>query len=191
MTEKKKNLSEYDLDKIPDASHYNFGILVSEWNHEVTASLGQAAIDTLMKHGTPREQIVVRHVPGSFELPVAAKLLAKGFDLDAIICIGCVIQGETRHFEFISNAVANGITEVGVQTEIPVIFGVLTTDTMEQAKERAGGKHGNKGDEAAISAIKMADLRDECHDFDIDLLDELPFDEDDEEDDEDNFENLN
>ncbi|TVQ08077.1 MAG: 6,7-dimethyl-8-ribityllumazine synthase [Bacteroidetes bacterium] len=183
MSEKKKNLSDYDIHSVPDATNMSFAILVSEWNHEITFALRDGAVDTLKKHGAAEENIIVKYVPGSFELPSAAKIVAQNLFVDAIICIGCVIQGETRHFEFINNAVANGITKVAIESEIPVIFGVLTPDTMEQAKDRAGGKHGNKGDEAAISAIKMADLSDDLtynDDQGWDELDEEFYDDDDE-----------
>ncbi len=201
MAEKKKNLSEYDVHTVPNAATMTFAVLVSEWNHEITFALRDGAIKTLKEHGATDENIFIKYVPGSFELPYAAKLAAVNMDVDAIICLGCVIQGETRHFEFINNAVANGITQVGIDTEIPVIFGVLTPDTMQQAQDRAGGKHGNKGDEAAITAIKMAnlaedlnslndfwwddELEDEFYDddeFHDDDDDDLPFDDDREDD---------
>ena len=116
------------------------------------------AIEMLKKHGAKEKHIAIHYVPGSYELPQGAQLLANTESYDAVICIGCVIQGETRHFEFICNAVAHGITEVALKFNIPVVFGVLTPDTMQQAMDRAGGVHGNKGDEAAITAIKMIDL---------------------------------
>ncbi len=135
------------------------GVLVSEWNEEVTSALLTGALSTLEKHGVKKSEIFVQYVPGSFELTVGASLMADAMELDAIICLGCIIQGETRHFEFIAQAVANGITQVGIQYNMPVIFGVLTTDNYQQALDRCGGKHGNKGDEAAVTAIKMVDLR--------------------------------
>ncbi len=159
MSEKKKNLSDYDIHAVPDASTMKFGIVVSEWNDEITFALCRGAIDTLMKHGAKDENIQLHYVPGSFELPLGARFLTNAGEVDAVICIGCVIQGETRHFDFICNAVADGITNLGLQTNVPVIFGVLTPNTWEQAKDRAGGKHGNKGDEAAITAIKMVNLK--------------------------------
>ncbi|TVQ83162.1 MAG: 6,7-dimethyl-8-ribityllumazine synthase [Bacteroidetes bacterium] len=159
MSDKKKNLSEYDIHAVPDASDMRFGILVSEWNDEITFELCRGAIDTLKKHGAKDENIEIHYVPGSFELPLGAQYVAQTGKVDSVICIGCVIQGETRHFEFICNAAAVGITNVGLKTDIPVIFGVLTPDTWQQAKDRAGGKHGNKGDEAAITAIKMVHLK--------------------------------
>lgn len=137
-----------------------FGIVVSEWNTEVTGALLEGAVDTLIKHNAQRENIHISWVPGSFELALGAQYYADQNEVDAIICLGCVIQGETRHFEFISQAVANGIMDVGLSFNLPVIFGVLTTDTMEQAVARSGGKHGNKGTEAAITAVSMVGLRD-------------------------------
>lgn len=177
MDKKKKNLSEHNAQDIPEVHDMQFAIIVSEWNDEITYAMRDAAIQTLSDHGAIRGNIVIKYVPGSFELPAAAKFIADNLDVDAIICIGCVIQGETRHFEFINIAVANGITNVSLDTNIPVIYGVLTPDNWEQAKDRAGGKHGNKGVEAAISAIKMAELRRDMYVFD-DLMSGLPFDDD-------------
>ena len=114
-----------------------------------------------MHHGVEKSNILLKYVPGSFELPLSAKYLIKYSKVDAVICIGCVIQGETRHFDFICDAVSNGIINLALETDIPVIFGVLTTNNIDQAKERAGGKHGNKGLEAAITAIKMIALKNE------------------------------
>jgi len=154
-----KNLSDYDPQGIPDASQMRFGIVVSDWNHEITYAMRDAALDTLSTHGALPDNILVRHVPGSFELTLGAQLLAETDDFDAIICLGCVIQGETRHFDFICQGVTQGITQLNLTYKIPVVFGVLTTNTIQQARERAGGKHGNKGDEAAITAIKMIALK--------------------------------
>ncbi|MBN1416973.1 MAG: 6,7-dimethyl-8-ribityllumazine synthase [Bacteroidales bacterium] len=154
-----KNLSEYNPDSIPDASSCKFGIVVSEWNHEVTGALLEGVRSTLLKHGTKPENITVSYVPGSFELTQGARLLAKNRELDAIICLGCVIQGETPHFHYICQSVTQGITQLNLNYDLPFIFGVLTTLNRQQALDRAGGKHGNKGDEAAITAIKMAFLK--------------------------------
>ena len=140
---------------VPDSGHMKFGIVVSDWNSEITFALLEGAIVTLIKHGTLRENIIVRHVPGSFELTFGAKHIAEEHNVDAIICLGCVIQGETPHFNYICQGVSLGITQLNIDYNLPIIFGVLTTINMQQAKERAGGKHGNKGDEAAITAIKM------------------------------------
>ena len=150
-----KNLSQHSDTNIKDIHNKKFGVIVSEWNDEVTESLYNGALETLLKHGAGRENIYRKNVPGSFELPLAAQWLAQMDEIDAVICIGCVIQGETRHFDFICQAVAQGITEVGLKYNKPVIFGVLTPNSQQQALDRAGGKHGNKGDEAAITAIKM------------------------------------
>lgn len=138
-----------------DISGKKFSIIVSEWNDEITDSMLVAARESLLENGAKHENILVKYVPGSFELTLGAQWAAQHEDIDAVICIGCVIQGETRHFDFICDAVANGITNVGLKYNKPVIFGVLTPDTMQQALDRAGGKHGNKGEEAAVTAIKM------------------------------------
>ena len=153
------DLSEYDTASVPDAGKMRFGIVVSDWNREVTHSLLEGSITTLKKHGASESNIVVRHVPGSFELTLGAQFLAEYDDLDAIICLGCVIQGETPHFSYICQGVTQGITQLNLEYNIPFIFGVLTTLNHKQALERAGGIHGNKGDEAAITAIKMAALQ--------------------------------
>ncbi len=140
---------------LKDVSEKQFGIVVSEWNSSVTDSLFEGVLQTLISHGVKKEHICSVQVPGSFELSLGAQRMAKKDTIDAVICLGCVIQGETRHFDFICHAVANGLTEVSLKFQKPVVFGVLTTDTHQQALDRAGGKHGNKGDEAAITAIKM------------------------------------
>ncbi|HBQ83425.1 MAG TPA: 6,7-dimethyl-8-ribityllumazine synthase [Bacteroidales bacterium] len=154
-----KNLSAYDPDNIPDATDMRFGIVVSDWNNEITWSLLDGAVNTLRKHGATDENIIIKHVPGSFELPLGAQFLAEYDDLDAVICLGCVIQGETPHFAYICQGVTQGITQLNLEYNIPFVFGVLTTLNLQQAKQRAGGKHGNKGDEAAITAIKMSSLQ--------------------------------
>lgn len=150
-----KNLSTYSTKNLPDATHLRFGIVVAEWNEDVTSALLAGAIETLIKHGAIENNLMVKTVPGSFELSLGAQWLAQDNKIDAVIALGCIIQGETRHFDFISQAVADGITQVALKYNKPVIFGVLTPDTLEQALDRAGGKHGNKGDEAAITALKM------------------------------------
>ena len=153
------NLSDYDPESVPDASEMRFGIVVSDWNSKITWALLEGAVKRLKQHGTNDENIIVKHVPGSFELTLGAQFLAEYDDLDAVICLGCVIQGETPHFTFICQGVTQGITQLNMEYNIPFIFGVLTTDTDQQASDRAGGKHGNKGDEAAVTAIKMAALQ--------------------------------
>lgn len=150
-----KNLSEYELKNSIRTEGKTFAIVVAEWNAEVTERLYEGAYQTLLKEGTQPQNIIRKDVPGSFELTLGAQWMAARNDIDAVICLGCVIQGDTRHFDFICQAVAQGITNVGLKYNKPVIFGVLTPDTLEQALDRAGGKHGNKGDEAAITAIKM------------------------------------
>jgi 6,7-dimethyl-8-ribityllumazine synthase len=154
MSSANKNLSEYSQKNIIDISSKRFAIVVSEWNEEVTESLYEGAHQTLLKHGAAASNIVRKDVPGSYELSLGAQYAAMD-DFDAVICLGCVIQGETRHFDFICQAVAQGITTVALKYNKPVIFGVLTPDNQQQALDRAGGKHGNKGDEAAMAAIKM------------------------------------
>ena len=152
-----KNLSDFSHTTIPDGSNFKIAIVVAEWNAKITGALYEGALKTLLEHGLKEENIITKAVPGSFELTVAAEILLNHQnDIDAVICLGCIIQGDTKHFDFICDAVANGITNVGIKYSKPVIFGVLTTNTEEQALDRAGGKHGNKGDEAAITALKMA-----------------------------------
>jgi len=158
MATQLKNLSDFSGTEIPSAASYRFGIVVAEWNAEITTALYQGAYQSLINHGALPDNIFNYTVPGSFELTSGADLLLKNLHLDAVICLGCVIQGETRHFDFICDAVANGVANVALKYSKPVIFGVLTTDNQQQAIDRAGGKHGNKGDEAAITAIKMASL---------------------------------
>ena len=153
------NLSDYDSAKVPDAGNLRFGIVVSDWNSEITFALLEGAVNTLKKHGALDKNIFVSHVPGSFELTLGAQMIAESEDVDSIICLGCVIQGETPHFTYICQGVAMGITQLNIDYNIPFIFGVLTTNNMQQAKERAGGRLGNKGDEAAVTAIKMAALK--------------------------------
>jgi 6,7-dimethyl-8-ribityllumazine synthase len=132
-----------------------FAIVVADWNEEITSSLLQGAITTLVQNGIDKKNILQSSVPGSFELPLGALWVATQKQVDAVICLGCVIKGETPHFDYICQAVALGIMEVGLKTGKPVIFGVLTTLNKKQAEERAGGKFGNKGEEAAVTAIQM------------------------------------
>ena len=158
MSSKDKNLSTHSEKSIQDISSKQFAIVVAEWNTEVTEALYEGAYKKLVEYGAKEKNIHRHDVPGSFELTLAAQWAAQKSNIDAIICLGCVIQGETRHFDFICDAVAHGITNVNIRYNKPVIFGVLTPDNQEQALDRAGGKHGNKGDEAAITAIKMLGL---------------------------------
>lgn len=159
MAEKKKNLSNYDPFTISGIEDVRIGLLVSEWNNSITENLRKGAVQTLIDQGVKSKNIKTGHVPGSFELPSAAVMMLEADEsLDAVICLGCIIQGETRHFEFIAQAVANGIMQVSVDYNTPVIFGVLTCDNMIQAEDRSGGKQGNKGVEAAVSCLKMLEL---------------------------------
>lgn len=160
-----KNLSSYNPNEIPSAKKMKFGIVVSDWNQEVTHSLLRGALETLISHGAKEENILVKHVPGSFELTLGAQFMAEYADLDGVICLGCVIQGETRHFDFICQGVTHGITELNMNYNIPFVFGLLTTNNQEQAIDRSGGKHGNKGVEAAITTIKMAALQKEMEEL--------------------------
>jgi 6,7-dimethyl-8-ribityllumazine synthase len=153
-----KNLSEYDASKVPSAEKMKFGIIVSEWNSTITGALLQGAHSTLEKHGAKTENIIIAHVPGSFELTHGARQFIKHTDVDAVICLGCVIKGDTPHFDYVCQGVTQGITELNVRHKIPVIFGLLTTNNQQQALDRAGGRFGNKGDEGAITAIKMVAL---------------------------------
>lgn len=136
-----------------------FGLVVAEWNFEITGALAKGAIATLEKHGALNENILIKYVPGSFELPLGAQYYAEMENVDAIILLGCVIQGETRHFEFICQGVTKGTIELNLKYNKPFIFGLLTTGNQQQALERSGGKLGNKGDEAAVTAIKMVKLK--------------------------------
>ena len=153
-----KNLSHYDKATIPNASKFRFGIVVSEWNDSITEGLFQGAYDTLIEHGVLPNNIIRWDVPGSFELIYGSKKMQEQL-VNAVIAIGSVIQGETKHFDFVCEGVAQGIKDLNVLHETPVVFCVLTDNTMQQAIDRSGGKHGNKGTEAAIAAIKMAELR--------------------------------
>ena len=151
-----KNLSEYNPDSVPNASELSIGIVVAEWNMDVNTKLLQGAVETLQKHGVLEKNIIINYVPGSFELTYGARVMAENYDVDAIIVIGTVIQGETPHFTYICQSVSYGVTELNLSYDLPFIFGLLTVNTKEQAMDRAGGKYGYKGVEAAITAIKMA-----------------------------------
>lgn len=154
-----KNLSDYDSKIVPSAKGMRVGIVVSEWNEEITGSLLKGSYSTLIKHGVKEKDITFTHVPGSFELTSGARMLADTDKFDGIICLGCVIRGDTPHFDYICQGVTTGITQLNIKYKIPFIFGVLTTNDLQQAKDRAGGKHGNKGDEAAVTLIKMISLK--------------------------------
>ncbi len=150
-----KNLSEHSNFSIHNADSLTFGIVISEWNNEITNALYEGAYSSLIEHGILQKNINTLYVPGTYELAYGAQNLLEKQSLNGVICLGCVIQGETKHFDFICQAAANGIMQVGLQYKKPVIFGVLTTDNLQQAQERSGGVHGNKGVEAAITALKM------------------------------------
>lgn len=150
------NLSDYDFSKVPDASNMCFGIVVAEWNPEITGALLEGCVNTLEKHGALRENIHVKTVPGSFELIYGAHQMTLNDGFDAIIILGSVIRGDTPHFDYICQGVTAGIARLNTISEIPVIYGLLTTNDLQQAKDRSGGRLGNKGDECAVDAIKMA-----------------------------------
>ncbi len=157
------DLSQYHSETIPAADKMRFGIVVSEWNRDITSALAEGAVNTLKKHGAREENIRVKYVPGSFELPLGALFFAEMEDVNAVLLLGCVIQGETRHFDYICDGVTKGTVDLNLKYNKPFVFGILTTDNLQQAKDRAGGKHGNKGDEAAITAIKMIHLKNSFH----------------------------
>lgn len=158
MATKNHNLSDYDINSVPDATGMKFGIVVAEWNENITASLLDGAKQTLMKNGVFPEDITVMTVPGSFELVYGASQMVKT-GMDAVIAIGCVIRGDTPHDRYICQGVTSGLARLNAVQDVPVIYGLITTLDMEQAEERAGGKMGNKGDECAITAIKMVDFK--------------------------------
>ena len=153
-----KNLSSYDKATIPNAKNFRFGIVVSEWNENITQGLLKGAISALLENGVTSENIITWDVPGTYELTFGSKQMVKTQKVDAVIAIGSVIQGETKHFDFVCSAAAQGIKDLNVLGDTPVIFCVLTDNNMQQAIDRSGGIHGNKGTEAAIAAIKMATI---------------------------------
>ncbi|PWK17674.1 6,7-dimethyl-8-ribityllumazine synthase [Xanthomarina spongicola] len=157
MATENKNLSEYDKASIPNAKDFRFGIVVSEWNDTITEGLFQGALNALIENEVSSENIIRWNVPGSYELIFGSKKMQEQH-VDAVIAIGSVIQGETKHFDFVCEAVSQGIKDLNILHHVPVIFCVLTDNNMQQAIDRSGGIHGNKGTEAAIAAIKMADL---------------------------------
>lgn len=159
MSSSHKNLSNFEGSEIPNGKGMRIGIVVAEWNTAITGALFDGAVQTLVKNGVSKDDIIIIKVPGSFELTMGAQFMCEDKTIDGVITLGCVIQGETRHFDFICDAVAHGVTNVSLKYNKPVIFGVLTPNTLEQAQDRAGGKHGNKGDEAAVTALKMIALK--------------------------------
>ena len=148
--------ADYDQADVPDASNMCFGIVVAEWNKEITNALLEGAVSTLKKHGAIADNIHVKRVPGSFELIYGARQMTLNDEYNAIIILGSVIRGETPHFDYICQGVTYGIADLNVKSEVPVIFGLLTTENLQQAKDRSGGCLGNKGSECAVTAIKMA-----------------------------------
>ena len=159
MSSSLKNLSSYDPSTVPSAEPFSFGIVVSEWHPEITHALYEGCFQTLLQHGAKEEHIHSAQVPGAFELPLGAQLLAGSRKLDAVICLGCVIRGETSHNDYINRSVASALSQLSLVSSKPFIFGLLTPDTLEQAQDRAGGQFGNKGVEAAVTAIRMAALK--------------------------------
>lgn len=149
------NLSDYDINSVPDATGMRVGIVVSEWNDKITGALLEGACQTLIKHGVREEDIKVKPVPGSFELIYGASRLVNSGLVDAVIAIGCVIKGDTPHFDYICQGTTQGLADLNKEGKIPVIYGLLTCNNLEQAEQRSGGMLGNKGDECAITAIKM------------------------------------
>lgn len=152
------NLSDYNKNKVPNASGFSFGIVVSEWNSEITEKLYEGAVKTLLENGAKKENITKWNVPGSFELIFGCRQMIETQEVDAIIAIGSIVRGETSHFDYVCQGVTQGIKDLNLEYEVPVIFCVLTDDNLEQAKARSGGEHGNKGVDSAIAAIKMVDL---------------------------------
>lgn len=155
-----KNLSDYYINTVPSGDNMKIAIVVAEWNYEITGNMAKGAKETLLKHGVKEENIIVHAVPGTFELPLGAQLvLESDAKIDSVICVGCVIQGETRHFDFVCDGATQGITQLNLDYNKPVIFCVLTDNTIQQSRARSGGEHGNKGTEAAVTALKMVDLK--------------------------------
>lgn len=159
MASSLKNLSTYNEEDLNSGEKYNIGIVVADWNAHITHALYEGCLATLLKHKVAADNIKTVQVPGTFELPVAAKMLLANKTYDAVICIGCVIKGETKHDEYINNAVSQGLTTLSIASGKPIIFGVLTPNDNQQALDRAGGKHGNKGVEAAVTALRMIQLQ--------------------------------
>jgi 6,7-dimethyl-8-ribityllumazine synthase len=158
MSSAHQNLSSAPMVSIPDADHFNFTVLVSKWNREITAALEQGCIDRLLASGARRRNISIHYVPGAWELITAARMALDKTPTNAVICIGCVIRGETPHFDYICQGVTGALASLCASQHVPVTYGILTVDNLAQALDRCGGKHGNKGDEAAITALEMIHL---------------------------------
>lgn len=154
-----KDLSAFDAEVLNDSAHFRVGIVVSDWNHEITDALCAGALEVLASAGIPETSIVVRRVPGAFETPLGAQWLLGEGACDGVICIASIIRGETAHFDFVSSATANGVQDVSLKAGKPAIFCVLTDDNIEQSRARSGGEHGNKGVEAAVACLQMMKLR--------------------------------
>jgi len=159
MSTADKHLSHYDPAGVPSGAGRRFAVIVSEWNHEITDALRRGARETLLRHGVSEADIIERSVPGSFELASGAQFMLERGGFDGAICLGSIVRGETPHFDYVCQGTAQGIMAVGLKFSVPVIFGVLTDDTMQQARDRSGGKHGNKGIDCAVAALKMAELK--------------------------------
>ena len=153
------NLSDYDFNSVPNASDMRFGIVVSEWNYNITGALLAGAVKPLQTHGAKEENILIQHVPGSFELTFVSAQMIQSGKVDAVIAIGGVVRGDTPHFDYVCAGTTQGIAHLNATTDIPVIYGLITTNNMQQAEDRAGGCLGNKGDECAVTAIKMIDFK--------------------------------
>ena len=175
-----KNLSNYDPTEVPDGSDYTIGIIVSEYHDDITFALRDACVKTLLAHDVSAENITVDYAPGAFELPLAAQTLYLGAMCDAVIVLGCVIKGDTDHDKYINQSVSQALMDLSLEMDVPFIFGLLTTNDHQQALDRAGGKHGNKGTECAIAALKMLALqsRFKLEDDDLDALFDVEDDED-------------
>lgn len=152
------NLSDYDFNSVPSAENMRFAIVVSEWNSNITFALLKGAVETLKKHGAKENNITVEMVPGSFELIFASQQMIKSKKFDSVIAFGCVVRGDTPHFDYVCSGTTQGIASLNTEFDVPVIYGLITTNNMEQAEDRCGGKLGNKGDECAVTAIKMVDF---------------------------------
>jgi 6,7-dimethyl-8-ribityllumazine synthase len=160
MATKNKNLSSFDLKAVPSGSGKKIGLVISEWNAEITEGLKKGAIDVLEACGTSVKDILIEYVPGTFELPLGSQFLLESTDVDAVVAIGCVVRGETAHFDYVCQGATQGIQDVSLRFNKPVMFCVLTDDTIQQSRDRSGGKYGNKGTEAAVGALKMLGLKD-------------------------------
>lgn len=159
MATAEHHLSNYDPTSVPSGAGRRFALVVSEWNREITDALRAGARETLLKHGAHEQDIVDVWVPGSFELALGAQLMLEKGGFDGVICLGSVVRGETPHFDFVCQGATQGIMAVGLKFSLPVIFGLLTDDTMQQARDRSGGQHGNKGVDCAVAVLKMVALK--------------------------------